>query len=252
MSARPRRARVDWSQLRITRGALFLLGAQVALSLLWLMGDAELRRMFSEWLVASPSQVFEEYRVWTLATSPLLETNFLSLLLVGFMLWSFVPTLERFWGTPRFLRFVAITSVIGTLAGCLVGLATGRDVALIGFSPLIMAAVVAFGLIYARQPVQFFGVLPLTGRELMWGLVAVFALATLLQQHWEAGAAQAAAALTSAVMVSKRWSPSLAWKRWRLARARRRLSVIEGGAKPGGAGKPGKPSKPRDEQRWLN
>ena len=246
MTARPRRARVDWSQLRITRGAMFLLGAQLALSLLWLMGDGQVREMFSEWLVASPSQVFEDYRVWTLVTSPLLEINFLSLLLVGFMMWSFVPTLERFWGTPRFLRFAALTSVIGTLAGCLVGLATGRDLPIFGFAPLIIACVVAFGVIYARQPVQFFGVLPLTGRELMYGLLAVFALATVLQQHWETGAAQAAAAITAAVRVSKRWSPSLAWKKWRIARARARLSVIEGGAKPP------KPTKPRDEQRWLN
>lgn len=238
--------RLDWSQLRITRGALFLLGAQVALSLLWLMGNGELRLMFSEWLVASPSQVFEKYRVWTLVTSPLLDTNFLSLLLTGLMLWMLVPTLERFWGTPRFLRFAAITSVVGTLAGCLVGLATGSDVAIYGYAPMIIGSVVAFGIIYARQPVQFFGVLPLSGREFMYGLLAVFALATVLQQHWETGAAQAAAAIAAAIMTSKRWSPGLAWKRWRIARARARLSVIEGGAKPP------KPAKPRDEQRWLN
>lgn len=231
--------------MRITRGALFLLGAQLALSLIWLMGNPELRQMIAEWVVASPSQVFEHYRVWTLVTSPLLETNFLSLLLTALMLWMLIPTLERFWGTPRFLRFAAITSVVGSVAGVLVGQALGSDVAIHGFAPMIIAAVVAFGVIYARQPVQFFGVLPLTGREFMWGLLAVFALATLLQQHWETGAAQAAAAISAAIMTSKRWSPGLAWKRWRLKRARARLSVIEGGTRP-------PKSKPRDEQRWLN
>lgn len=231
--------------MRITRGALFLLGAQVAVSLLWLMGNLELRQMIAEWIVASPSQVFEHYRVWTLVTSPLLETNFLWLLLTALMLWMLIPTLERFWGMSRFLRFVAITSIVGSIAGVLVGLALGTDVAIHGFAPMIIASVVAFGVIYARQPVQFFGVLPLTGRELMWGLLAVFALATLLQQHWETGAAQAAAALSAAIMTSKRWSPGLAWKRWRLKRARARLSVIEGGTRPA-------KTKPRDEQRWLN
>jgi membrane associated rhomboid family serine protease len=229
--------------MRITRGALLLLGTQAALSLIWLMGDAELRTMFSEWIIASPSQVFEQYRVWTLVTSPLLETNFISLLLTGLMMWMLVPTLERFWGTPRFLRFVAVTSIAGTIAGCAVGYALGTDVAIYGFAPMIIGTVVAFGVIYARQPVQFFGVLPLSGREFMWGLLAVFALATVLQAHWESGAAQAAAAIAAAIMTSKRWSPSLAWKRWRIARARARLSVIEGGAKP---------AKPRDEHRYLN
>jgi membrane associated rhomboid family serine protease len=233
--------------MRITRGALILLCIQAALSLIWLMGDGELRTMFSEWIIASPSQVLEHYRVWTVATSPLLETNFISLLLTGLMMWMLVPTLERFWGTPRFLRFVAVTSIVGTLVGCVVGHALGSDVAIFGFAPTIIGAVVAFGVIYARQPVQFFGVLPLSGREFMFGMLAVFALATVLQAHWETGAAQASAAIAAAIMTSKRWSPSLAWKRWRIARARARLSVIEGGVKS-----PKASSKPRDEQRFIN
>jgi hypothetical protein len=49
--------------------------------------------------------------------------------------------------------------------------------------------------------------------------------------------------LAAAVITSKRWSPGLAWRRWRIARARARLAVIEGGQKS--------PRK-RDEQRWLN
>jgi len=234
---------MDWSQLRITRGALFVLGLQLAVSLIWLMGNREVKRGIDEWIVASPSQVIGHYKVWTLATSPLLEDNFISLLLTGLMMWMLIPTLERFWGTARFLRFVAVTSVAGTVAGCLVGYALGSDVPIIGYGPMIIGAVVAFGVIYARQPVQFFGVLPLSGREFMYGLLAVFMLAAVLQQHWEAGAAQAAAAVAAAVMTSKRWSPGLAWKRWRIARARRRLSVLEGGAKP---------AKPKDEQRYLN
>ena len=235
---------MDWSQLRITRGALIVLGLQLALSLIWLMGDKRVRVDIAEWVVASPSQVFEHYRVWTLITSPLLEVNFLSLLLTGLMMWMLVPSLERFWGTPRFLRFVAITSIAGTVAGCLAGWGTGNDVAISGFAPMIIGAVVAFGVIYARQPVQFFGVLPLSGREFMYGMLAVFTLAAVLQQHWETGAAQAAAAISAAIMTSKRWSPGLAWKRWRIARARARLSVIEGGVKP---------AKPKsDEQRFLN
>jgi membrane associated rhomboid family serine protease len=235
---------MDWSQLRITRGALIILGLQLGLSLIWLMGNRDVRFNISEWVVASPSQVFEHYRVWTLITSPLLEVNFLSLLLTGLMMWMLIPTLERFWGTPRFLRFVAITSVAGTAAGVVVGQLLGSDVAITGFSPMIIGSVVAFGVIYARQPVQFFGVLPLSGREFMFGMLAVFALSVILQGHWEPGASQAAAAIAAAIMTSKRLSPGLAWRRWRIARARARLSVIEGGVKP---------VKPKtDEQRFLN
>jgi membrane associated rhomboid family serine protease len=235
---------MDWSQLRITRGALFVLGLSLAISLIWLMGNREVRIGIDEWVAASPSQVFEHYRVWTLVTSPLLEVNFLGLLLTGLMMWMLVPTLERFWGTARFLRFVIVTSIAGTAVGCSVGYALGTDVAITGLGPMIIGAIVAFGVIYARQPVQFFGVLPLSGREFMYGMLAVFLLAALLQKHWETGAAQGAAAVAAAIMTSKRWSPGLVWKRWRIARARARLSVLEGGAKP---------AKPKqDEQRFLN
>ena len=245
MSARPRRGRFDWSQLRITRGALIVFGLQLGLSLVWLLSTKDVRASIDEWTVASPSQVFEHGRVWTLVTSPLLETNFISLVFTGFMMWMLVPTLERFWGTPRFYRFIAITSVVGALGGCAMGLVTGRDVPITGLSPFIYASVVAFGIVYARQPVQFFGVLPLSGRQFMYGIIGFVTLWVVLQRFWEHGASFAAAMVAAVIMQSKRLSPGLAWKRWRIARARARLSVIEGGAKPP------KP-KPSDEQRFLN
>lgn len=238
------RRRFDASQLRITRGALVVAALELGVSLVWLLLDAATRGQVAEWIAASPSQVFVHYRVWTLVTSPLLEPEFLTLLLTLVVLWMFVPTLERFWGTARFYRFVIVTSVAGTLAGSAMGLVTGRDAPIMGLSPFIYASIVAFGIVYARQPVQFFGVLPLTGRQLMYGFLGFVALFVLLQGLWEKGAAFAAAMLAAALMTSKRLNPGLAWKRWRIARARARLSVIDGGKPP--------PSKRPDERRYLN
>jgi membrane associated rhomboid family serine protease len=240
------------TQLRITRGALIVAGLELGLSLIWLLSDPTTRLTLADWVVATPSNVFEHGRVWTLATSPFLEPNFIGLVMHVLVLWMFVPTLERFWGTARFYRFVAITSLVGTLVGTLAGLAVGttsfsQDAflldknAIYGLTPFIYASIVAFGIVYARQPVQFFGVLPLTGRQLMYGFIGFVVLFVGLQQLWAQGAAFAAAMLAAAIMTSKRWSPGLAWRRWRIARARARLTVMPGG-------KTGKP----DEQRWLN
>jgi membrane associated rhomboid family serine protease len=231
------------SQLRMTRGALTIAVLHVAVSLLYLVCDFDTRAKIAEYVIASPSLVFHQGHVWAFVTSPFFEPRFISLLINLFMLWAFIPTMERFWGTARFYRFFAITSIAGTLAGLLVGLALGRDMPIYGLSPFVLAAIVAFGVIYARQPVQFFGVLPLTGRQLMLGFLAVQALVTIFGQQWELGAAMAGASLAAYIITSRKWSPVLAWKKWRLARMRRRLSVIEGGVKP--------PRK-RDEQRWLN
>jgi membrane associated rhomboid family serine protease len=237
------RSRFQVAQLRFTPGAMVIAGLNLAMSLAWLACDADTKAKIAQYVVASPSQVFEHGYVWTLFTSPFLEPRFIQLLLNLFVLWAFVPTLERFWGTPRFYRFTAITAVAGVITGLLVGLATGNDVPVVGLSPMILAAIVAFGVIYARQPVQFFGVLPLTGRQLMFGFLAVEALVTLFARDWVQGASFAGACIAAALITSKRWSPALAWKKWRIARMRRRLSVIEGGAKP---------ARKRDEHTYLN
>jgi membrane associated rhomboid family serine protease len=236
------------------------LGLELGLSLVWLLSDVATRQRISAYLAATPENVFEHYRVWTLATGVLLEHEFISLILHGVVMWMFVPTLERFWGTPRFYRFAVITSLIGTLAGTLVGHLLGTSgVAIGGLDPLIYASIVAFGVIYAKQPVQFFGVVPLTGRQLMYGFLAFLALFVALQQIWAVGAAFAAAMIAAAVMTSKRWSPGLVWRRWRVARARRKLAVLEGGA-PAARGRPplgppdggGRRSSTGDDHKWLN
>lgn len=233
--------------MRITRGALIVAGLELGLSLLYVLigQDTPAHQLFDDWIAATPANVFEHGRVWTLATGVFLEGDFLALVLHMFVLWMFVPTLERFWGTARFYRFVAITSLVGTTAGCALGLALGHRAQPVGgLDPFIYASIVAFGIVYARQPVQFFGVLPLTGRQLMYGILGFLVLYVVLLQLWVRGAAFGAAMLAAAILTSKRWSPGLAWKRWRIARARARLTVMSGGkahAPPA-----------RDEHKWLN
>lgn len=236
----PRRNRFE--QLRITPGAFFIIATEIGLSLVWLLSNDSARKQIAEYVVSTPTGVFEHGHVWTVITSNFLEIEFISLLLHGVMMWMFVPTLERFWGMARFFRFFAITSIVGQLAGLGMGYVTGRDFPIAGIDPFIYASVVAFGVIYARQPVSFFGVLPLTGRQLMWGFIAFLCLFIGLQQLWELGAALGAAMIAAAIITSKKVSPGLAWKRWRLARARRKLSVIDGGKKP----------RRKDEQKFLN
>ena len=119
----------------------------------------------------------------------------------------------------------------------------------LGLSPFIYASIVAFGIVYARQPVQFFGVLPLTGRQLMYGFLAFLVFFVVIQQFWEQGASFAAAMLAAALLTSKRFSPGLAWRRWRIARARAKLSVLDGGKARDLSGKPKSKS---NDQKWLN
>lgn len=237
--------RSRFAGLRVTQGAMVIAGLELGLSLVWLLADEPTRLAMRPWLEASPAAVLEHGRVWTLITGMFLETSLIALLLHMLVLWSFVPTLERFWGTSRFYRFVAVTGLTGTIVGCaLASLGLPRVAAVSGLDPVIYASIVAFGVLYARQPVQFFGVLPLTGRQLMYGFLAFLALSVGFSRDVVSGGAFAAAMLAAAILTSKRWSPTLAWKKWRIARARSRLKVMAGGK--------GHVPPVRDENKWLN
>jgi membrane associated rhomboid family serine protease len=233
----------DTSQFRITRGAMILLFLQLGVSLVWLMLEAGQKLEVAGWVAATPSNVWRDGKVWTLVSGPLLEPSFVSLCLSTFMLWTFLPTLERFWGTARFLRFAAMTSIVGALAGTAMGLATGREVPITGLDGVIYAGIVAFGIIYARQPVNFFGRLPMTGRQLMYGILAFVTLFIVLQGAWEDGASYAASIGFTVLLLSKTHSPELWFARWRRRRARRHLDVVQGG----------RAKDKRDEPpRWIN
>jgi membrane associated rhomboid family serine protease len=156
-------SRIDQREFRITPVALVLLFLLVGVSLVFgLSGDAAQARMAS-WLVPTSESVWREGKVWTLLTGPFLQPRVLSLFIEALMLWMLMPRLERWWGPRRFLLFVGLTALAGTTAGTLAGLALDEPAPIVGLNPAILAGTIAFGVLYARAPVQFFGVLPLTG-----------------------------------------------------------------------------------------
>ena len=86
--------RSRFSGLRITRGALIVAGLELGLSLVWLLADLATRAQLSQWLEATPANVFQHGRVWTLATGVFLERDFIALILHITVLWMFVKTLN--------------------------------------------------------------------------------------------------------------------------------------------------------------
>ncbi len=232
-------------QAQITRGALYLLFVTVGLSLVYLVSSDGVRGELAYWLGGSGYTIWHELHLWQIVTSSLLETSFVSLLFQAFALWMFLPALERWWGTKRFLLFALYTSVIGVAAGTLVGWALGGVHALhlvTGLDPFVFSGIVAYGILFANQQVQFFGVLPMTGKQLTIGIVAFVALFIVVGQAWADGAALAASMLFTWAMVSDRFSPRL-WllksKQRRLRRRRGHLQVVED-------------RKSGDKKRWMN
>jgi membrane associated rhomboid family serine protease len=218
--------RFSLGQARITRGALYLLIAEVGLSLLYLLAKDPFRVEMQRWITASSVQVWHDLKIWTLATSALMQAEFVSLLFHGLILWLFVPILESWWGTKKFLLFALWTSLAGTTAGTLMGLLIGSMTPVMGLDPFIYGCIVAYGVLYGSHPVRFFGVLPMTGRQLMIGIIVVLALFVVLGSRWVQGAAYAAAMLLAWLMTSGKWNPRLWYLRGKHKRLRRHLKVV--------------------------
>ena len=106
----------------ISKGAKWLLFITTALSLGFIVLGPDIKSELSLWLLATPHSLWQKAFVWQLFTSPLIEPEMIGLLFQGFMLWMFLPSLERWWGTKRFLSFCLYTSLAGVFVGTLVGL----------------------------------------------------------------------------------------------------------------------------------
>lgn len=214
------------AEFKITRGATILLFLSIGLSLLYLLSPAGTRAVMLSWLGASAATGFDHGRVWTFATAPLLETQVFSLIFQAVLLWMFIPTLENWWGTKRFALFAIATAIAGTLGPALLGLVgvLPREAQVLGLDPFIHASVVAYGIIFARQPVRFFGALPMTGRQLMWGILGLAALFIALNQAWSDGVAYVCA-IGVAVLLT-RANPLETLRQWRRRRAKRRFGSV--------------------------
>lgn len=225
---------------RVTRAVAYLIGVNVGIFLVYIFAGKATQASVVEWLAITPRSVFLEGHVWKLLTTTILNISGMAFFFNMLMLWLFVPVLENWWGPKRFLIFFAATSFTGNVASALVGLALAPDLVIVGMSPFIYASIAAFGVLYAQQPVQLFGVIPIKGKALAIGTVCFLLLFVLLEKAWTNGAGFFAAMALAWLMTSGAFTPQLWWLKWRHQRLRKRFTVIDGDAD-------------RDnKKRWMN
>ena len=225
---------------RLTRGAAWLVWSVAGFFLLWLFGNAAIKKIYADYLVLTPHSAFQQGHLWELVTASLIYPgNIVSLLIDGLMLFLFVPVLERWWGTRRFMTFAIATSVVGNLAAAMLGWVIAPDLPIFGLGPFIYSSIIAFGVLFADHPVSLFGVVPIKGRSLAIGAAALMALMVLLDRKWVMGAGAFAAMGLAYVMTTGTFTPNLWWLKLRKWRLRKKFGVIEGGKKA-------------DKQKWVN
>ena len=173
-----------------------------------------------------------ELALWQPLSAPFLfpEGQLGGLVGTGLLQWFVGSPVEARLGTARYLGLVFGGAVLGYLALGLLGLAVPAALTHPqgGSTPIDIAAVAAFGLAFAREPVSVFGVLPVTARGFAGVAAALLLLGPLLRDGWPAVVPGLIAGLF-AVLLARRW----------------RKAPASGKVGPRGGGGTGKPKRPR-------
>jgi membrane associated rhomboid family serine protease len=212
---------------RLTPVVTWLIGINVATFLLYAFSSSTVRESIASWLLLTPGALARGH-LWKLVTTSFFTPDGLAFFIDLLVLWMFVPTLEAAWGPRRFLTFFGLTVVVGNLAAALFGLLLGHaGTPITGMAPFVYAAIVAFGVQWGDQPVQFFGIIPMKARTLAIGIAVVMLLAVLLNGEWVNGVGWIAAMVAAVCFAG---SPRLWLLRLRRSRMKKRYTVLRGGS----------------------
>ncbi len=147
--------------------------------------------------------------------------------------WFIGSHLEAIWGPRRYLGLVLGAAALGYLALALLGLVVPGALLFMtgGTGPADLAAVVGFGVVFGRQPVQLFGALPISARGVAGLAAALMLLGPVLRGHWPQAIPTAVAALAALLLASRWRSPPSSGKVAARAGGRRprHLKVVDAG-----------------------
>lgn len=146
--------------------------------------------------------------LWQPLTAPFMypDGQLTGLIGTAILQWFVGGPVEGRLGTARYVGLVLGCAVLGYLALGLLGLAVPEALARPhgGAVPADIAAVAAFGLLFAREPVSVFGLLPVTARGFAVVVALLMLVGPLLRDGWT-GLVPGAVALGVSALVVRRW-----------------------------------------------
>ncbi len=176
------RAAPSWTNRRL-RVLPVIVGLNVMVFLMWLVSvhGSEL------WAFLATNFLVSTHRLaqgmwWTLVTAAFSHQELWHLALNMIVLWSFGSVLERLIGWKVFIGFYLTAAVFSSASHCFVSsVLLGNDrLAALGASGAVSAVLIAFALLFPRNKILLFGIVPipaLIGALLfvaldLWGLTA--------------------------------------------------------------------------------
>jgi membrane associated rhomboid family serine protease len=207
---------------------LNLLIANVAVFTLQLVSGVVAQVRFDRLFGLVPYDVVHHLFLWQLATYMFLHGGMLHIAFNMLALYMIGPPLEELWGTPKFLRFYFITGVGAGICTTLV--APNSMIPTIGASGAIYGLLLAYGVLFPRQTLLIWGIIPIEARYLVIILgVMAFWLSLAAPGSGVANIAHLGGMIFGWLYLrGPRW-PRLrlgdAYRRWREKRLRRKFQV---------------------------
>jgi membrane associated rhomboid family serine protease len=147
-------------------GVKWLLISNVAIFvLMYLAAGSSFLDSIVPWLTLRPYYVIHYFAIWQLATYLFLHGGIWHLLVNMFTLWMFGVTLEKDWGTRRFLKYYFICGIGAGICDVLVNALLGNwYTSTIGASGAIYGLLLAFGVLYPDTTILFSFLFPIKAK----------------------------------------------------------------------------------------
>ncbi|HEY6001968.1 MAG TPA: rhomboid family intramembrane serine protease [Anaeromyxobacter sp.] len=187
--------------------------------------------------------------VWRLVTWPFVETNVLGLLFGGYMLFWLGQQLSYAWSERRFLsRFLVYTLGAGLGTTLLSRVWEDASVPHLGVWPVVVGLLVAWAMLFPDRQMNWFGILPMTGKTVAWITVGL----TVLSGLFAGGARGLARVLPHLIAIGIAWMQARGFggrrfgrqaRQWWADREMRRRSKHLKVVRKNGSG---------DRSKWMN
>lgn len=169
-------------QLGFQKPPKVVLGMLIGLFALWVLAALGARSAVGaavvQNIVLDAGSVLQTWKLWTLATYPLiapLDSPF-SLLISLLMIYWFGGELAKRWGPPRFLFFLVAVSIAGGIFATVAANFGLAGPPLMGAFVISLALITAWGLTFPDREILLFFVLPVKGIHMVWLSIAIAVL----------------------------------------------------------------------------
>jgi membrane associated rhomboid family serine protease len=129
----------------------------------------------ARWASLVPSEIWRG-QVWRLVTWPLIEVGPMAIVTTCLVIHKFGGELAQFWGDRRLLRFMLQIVIAASVVTLLLATLTGTYVFRLGGWAIDDALVIAWARQYPTRAIQLYGLVTLSGRQLIGITIGITAL----------------------------------------------------------------------------